>query len=41
MAGGLDTLKKQINNAIALILMSGGDPNKAFPNKEVPVLNCT
>ena len=34
MAGGLDTLKKQINDAIALILMSGGDPNKASPNKE-------
>ena len=31
---GLDTLKKQINDAIALILMSGGDPNKASPNKE-------
>ena len=31
---GLDTLKKQINDVIALILMSGGDPNKATPNKE-------
>ena len=31
---GLDTLKKQINDAIALILMAGGDPNKASPNKE-------
>jgi hypothetical protein len=31
---GLDTLKKQINNAIGLIVMAGGDPNKATPNKE-------
>ena len=31
---GLDTLKKQINDVIGLIVMSGGDPNQATPNKE-------
>ena len=31
---GLDTLKKQINNAIGLIVMAGGDLNKAIPNKQ-------